>query len=292
MLLFIVGVHMEADFIQKIKESRIYAGMLGFLKLSGQKRIDTYSAGAAFYIFMSFIPYSLILLSTIKYLPFTKEDLLAFADELLPMDLNGVVVYIIDELYRKGIGILSLSIIAAVWASAKGVLGITKGLNEIFDAHDKRSFLYIRTRSVICTLLLMLGMILLLVISVFGNTITDIVRRHAVIPVGIVNLLELKNLIMFFVLTLVFLFFFCALPAKKIRPKTQIPGAALSSLVWILFTKLFSMYLSTFNGYSMYGSFAVILVIGIWLYTGMYIMFMGALINERIASRKGKDNER
>ncbi len=283
---------MDGNGIKKIKESRQFKNLCDLFKLSGEKRIDIYSAGAAFYIFMSFIPYSLILLSTVKYLPFSKDDLLVFTNDVLPMGLNGLVVLIIDELYSKGIGILSLSIIAAIWASAKGVLGITKGLNEINNAHDRQGFIYLRTRSIICTLLLMLGMILLLVISVFGNTITDIIKRHAVIPVGIVNLLELKNVIMFFVLSIVFLFFFCALPAKKIRIRSQIPGAALSSFVWIMFTKLFSMYLSTFGGYSMYGSFAVVLVIGIWLYTGMYIMFMGALINEMIASRKGKDNER
>ena len=287
MLLFIVGVFMDNNGLRKIKESRPVKYLTEFLPLLSEKRIDTYSAGAAFYIFMSFIPYTLILLSTIKYLPFTKEDLLGFANDFLPMDLNSLRVYIIDELYQKGIGILSVSIIAAVWASAKGVLGITKGLNEIMNARDPRNYLYVRTRSMICTLLLMLGMLLLLVISVFGNTITSIVKRHVVIPAGIVNLLEIRNVIMFFVLTILFLFFFCVLPAKKIRISSQLPGAAISSLVWILFTKLFSFYLSTFNGYSMYGSFAVILVMGVWLYTGMYIMFMGALANEIIASRKG-----
>ncbi len=277
--------------IYRIKELRTYRYLSKLSAVVGEKRIDTYSACAAFYIFMSFIPYTLILLSTVKYLPFTKEDLLAFIGGVLPTDINGLLVYVIDELYRRGIGILSISIIAAVWASAKGVLGITKGLNEIMEAKDTRSYLYMRAKSAVCTILLMLGMILLLVISVFGNTITDIIKRHIVIPGNITNLLEMKNLIMFVVLTVLFLFFFCALPAKKIRIRTQIPGAAFSSFVWILFTKLFSFYLSTFKGYSMYGSFAVILVIGIWLYTGMYIMFMGALANEIIASRKGKDNE-
>ena len=79
--------------------------------------------------------------------------------------------------------------------------------------------------------------------------------------------------------------------AKKIKIRSQMIGAGLSSLLWILFTKLFSIYLSTFNGYSMYGSFAVVLITGVWLYTGMYIMFMGALVNHILASRKGKDNE-
>ena len=56
-------------------------------------------------------------------------------------------------------------------------------------------------------------MILLLVISVFGNTITDIIKRHIVIPGNITNLLEMKNLIMFVVL-MVEPFFLDAFPIK------------------------------------------------------------------------------
>ena len=270
----------------KIKETDLFKKLTPVLTVISEKRLDSYSAAAAFYIFMSFIPYLLILLSTVKYLPFSKQDLLNFIDTILPIKLNGFVVTMIDELYRRGIGTLSVSIFAAVWASGKGVLGITKGLNEIFGAGTQNYF-YVRTRSVVCTLLLMLAMILMLVISVFGNTITVIVNAHVDIPEHITNLLEMKNIIMWFVLFVMFMFFFCVLPAKKIRPRTQIIGAAASSLIWILFTKLFSMYLSTFNGYSMYGSFAVLLIIGVWLYAGMYIMFMGALANEMIAARKG-----
>ena len=276
----------------RIRQSKLYKNVTDLADVVSKKRIDVYAAGAAFYIFMSFIPYLLIVLSTIKYLPFSKQDLLSAINDFLPIEPNKIIVDMIDEMYARGIGILSVSIVAAIWASAKGVLGITKGLNEINESAIPRGFLYMRTRSAICTLLLMLGMILMLVISVFGNTIIDIVGRRVTIPQGIQNILDIKNIIMFVVLFILFMFFFCVLPTAKISIRSQVIGAAGAALVWILFTKLFSVYLSTFNGYSMYGSFAVLLVIGVWLYVGMYIMFMGALVNEMIASRKGLNHER
>ena len=251
------------------------------------KRIDIYSACAAFYIFVSFIPFTLIVLSTIKYLPFSKLDLLEFIKDILLLDPNGLISGMIDEMYSQGIAVLSVSIIAALWTSGKGIAGITKGLNEINDVKGTRNYIYLRTRSAICTLLMMIGMILMLVIAVFGNTITEIVKSYVTIPPQIINLLSLKNVFMAVVLFVLFMFLFCVLPYTKIRIRSQIPGAALASIIWVLFTRLFSFYLSTFNGYSMYGSFAVILIIGVWLYTGMYIMFMGALANKIIASRKG-----
>ena len=121
-----------------IKQSKEYRKVADFMLVAGKKRIDVYSASAAFYILMSFIPYVLIILSTIKYLPFTRDDLLKFINEILPLDINRLVVNIIDELYSGGIGVLSISIIAAVWASAKGIYAITKGLNEINDSANEK----------------------------------------------------------------------------------------------------------------------------------------------------------
>ena len=258
-----------------------------FFAQAAEKRLDMYSASSAFFIFISFIPFTLILLSTVKYLPYSKQDILTFVNEFLPTELNSFVVYVIEDLYGRGIGTLSLSILAAVWASAKGILGITKGLNEIHGERSAGNFLYLRTRSAICTLLLMVGMILLLVISVFGNSIRMIIEKVITMPAFITNILDAGNLIMWAVLFLLFMFLFCVLPAGMISVRSQIPGAAVASFLWILFTKLFSFYLSTFHGYSMYGSFAVILVMGVWLYTGMYIMFMGAFANHLLVSRKG-----
>ena len=278
--------------IRDILSSKAIKKLYRLLQEVSDKRIDTYSACAAFYIFISFIPFALILLSTIKYLPFTKQDLLDFIDGIMPLKLNGVIIFVIDELYSRGIGIMSLAIIAAIWSSCKGVLGITKGLNDIFDIPDSRGYFYLRGKSVLCTLILMIGLILMLIISVFGNSIIGIVQRFVTIPGLVMDLLSARDVVMFVILFIVFLFMFCVLPAGKISAGSQIPGAFGASLVWILFTKLFSVYLSTFKGYSMYGSFAVILVMGIWLYAGMYIMFMGALANKMIASRKGINHER
>ena len=271
----------------KIRDNAFYKKISPYLSLMADKKLDMYSAGAAFFIFISFIPFTLIMLSTIKYLPFTKEDVLSFVNVMIPDDLNSFIVYIIEELYRRGIGVLSVSIVAALWASGKGVLGITKGLNEIHGIEKCGNFIYLRARSAICTLFLLIGMILILVLSVFGNTIKGIVERVIDIPDRITGIIEAGSIIMWIVLFMLFMFLFTVLPAKKVSVRSQLPGAAGAGFIWMIFTKLFSFYLSTFNGYSMYGSLAVILVTCVWLYAGMYIMFMGAFVNELIASRKG-----
>ena len=275
----------------KIKESKAYKTLMALATLMADKRIDIYSACSAFYIFISFIPFVFILLSTVKYLPFSKQDLLYFMGGILPEEPYRLIEGIIEELYERGIGTLSLSIITAIWASAKGVLGITKGLNEINDVKGGKNFLYLRARSTVCTLLFMIGMILMLVVSAFSNTILLVMKRFMIHIPTISGFGQFRNILMFSALFMIFMFLYCVLPDRRINVIAQIPGAVWSAFVWTVFSRLFSLFLSTFKGYSMYGGFAVVLVTGVWLYTGMYIMFMGACINVFAASRKGKEYE-
>ena len=69
----LIAFYGTKGFFEKIKETDLFKKFTGVLSVISEKRLDSYSAAAAFYIFMSFIPYSLILLSTVKYLPFSKK---------------------------------------------------------------------------------------------------------------------------------------------------------------------------------------------------------------------------
>ena len=98
----------------KIKENKLYKEVSAFVALCGDKKLDMYSAATSFYIFMSFIPYLLIIFSTVKYLPFSRMDLLNFIYDLIPVEPNGIIAGIIDEMYARGVAVLSFSIIAAL----------------------------------------------------------------------------------------------------------------------------------------------------------------------------------
>ena len=48
----------------------------------------------------------------------------------------------------------------------------------------------------------------------------------------------------------------------------------------MLIAYLFSIYIDIFGGFSMYGSLTTIVVMLIWLYYNMYIIILGAIINQ------------
>ena len=65
--------------------------------------------------------------------------------------------------------------------------------------------------------------------------------------------------------------------------KKQVPGAVIASIGWIIISKIFSIYLSLFKGFSiMYGSLTTIILIMMWVYLCIYIILIGAEINNYI----------
>lgn len=257
-----------------------------FLNACKNNRIDIYAACVSFYIFLSFIPFVVILLSIVPFLPLNQQDLETFIIGIIPQEYKNIILYITNELYSHSTGTLSISIIATVWAASRGFLGITKGLNEIFGVKETRNNFVIRVFSMFYTVFLIVGMIILLIMSVFGRNILSLIKRLGAFSDWIYNLIPIKDLMVLILLAILFLFVYTVLPDIKKKAAHQIKGACFSAIVWWGFSKIFEVYLSYFHSYSMYGSFAVLIIIGIWLYTGMYIMFIGAVLNSGWSERK------
>ncbi len=251
-----------------------------FTQILKKNHIDVYAAGAAFFMFVSIIPFLLIILTLLPYTPLTKADLLTAIVEFLPNEMDAMGISIIDELYGKPTAVMSISVIAAVWSAARGVLAITKGLNEISDVQETRSYIVTRIWSVFYTLFLIAAIVLMLVGGVFGKRIRIFIETNFFeFSKSIKTILGYRDIIMIIVLFFVLLFLYTVLPDIKLKFKKQIPGAFLATLAWWGFSGLFSMYVMNFNNYSMYGSLATIIMMLLWLYFSMYIVFIGAQIN-------------
>ena len=67
----------------------------------------------------------------------------------------------------------------------------------------------------------------------------------------------------------------------------MLPGALFASIVWIVGTAAFGLYVSNFANYSKtYGSIGGIIVLMLWLYITGFIIIVGAEINAIINQRR------
>ena len=92
-------------------------------------------------------------------------------------------------------------------------------------------------------------------------------------------LMNFRFLFVWAVLILLFGLIYTYIPDTKLKFTEQVPGACFAAVVWSVFSWGFSMYVSYGNGYSIYGSLTIIVIIMLWMYFCMYIILIGAYLN-------------
>ncbi len=273
--------------MKKRKFEKIYYKAYVFANEVKDNHLDVYSAGTAFYLFISIIPFFIALFSLVPYTPMSRQDVLGLSS-MLPNEFDILVQALTAETYVKNSARLWIALVIAIWSAARGIMYMTKGLNEIYDVTERRNYFILRFWASVYTLFIVAAIVMLLVMGVFGKRITDVVSSHLPrLPVstaaGIATLINFRVLITILCLFVLFVFLYTMLPNTKLLWLYQTPGAALCSFAWWLFTRLFSFVVGKFGGFSMYGSMATAIASMLWLYCCMYILFMCAELNNHFA---------
>ncbi|MCR5001095.1 MAG: YihY/virulence factor BrkB family protein [Lachnospiraceae bacterium] len=249
--------------------------------------LDVYSAGTAFYLFISIIPFFIALFSIVPYTPISRQDVINLSS-VFPSEFDILLQAVTAEAYVKSSARLWISLVIAVWSSARGIMYMTKGLNEIYGVSERRNYFILRFWAAVYTLFIVIAIVVLLVMGVFGKHIISIISAHLPrFPEGIAawlaTILDFRVLITYACLFLLFVFLYTVLPATRLTWIYQTPGAAFCAVAWLLFTRIFSFVVGKFGGFSMYGSMATAIASMLWMYCIMYILFIGAEINNHFA---------
>jgi len=251
-----------------------------FARQMKEKNISAFSAGTAFFFFVSLVPMLILVCTIIPYTPLTSENLIVAITDLMPESVDGLVVEIVADVYEKSVGLIWFVAIAMIWSAGKGVLALMRGLNAINDVKEERNYFYVRIVASFYTVIMLIIMILSLVIMVFGNVVIEVVLQY--IP-QLQYLLEVLSpfrfLAVWLVLTILFTCVYAYVPNKKMVFKEQIPGAIFSAVVWSLFSWGFSLYVDAPGTFGTYGSMSIIVIVMLWLYFCMYIILIGAHLN-------------
>ena len=231
----------------------------------GKDHVGAYAAQAAYFFMLSMIPIILLLITLVQYTPVTKAD----------------VMTAVLQVYNQSGGIISLTIIVALWSAGKGVLALTTGLNCVYDCKETRNYIILRIRATFYTVAFIIVIIFLLVLSVFGNTLNLFVTEHYPVMERLVDqIMRIRGIItpvLLFVFTMMIYKF---LPNHIVQLRIQLMGAAFSAVGWMIVSWIFSVYLDIFKGFSsMYGSLTTIVLIMLWLYFCMYILLLGGEVN-------------
>ena len=260
---------------------RIYRTVRGFMNKINEDHVTAYSAQAAYFVLLSFIPFLLLLLTSVQYTPISKQQMADAVIKVCPDSFKSFVTGIIEEVYNKSLAVVPITALTALWSAGKGIQALTNGLNCIYQIRETRNYLVTRIRSIFYTMMFLIAIICTLLLLVFGNSIQRELTKHLPFLSNLVAMIiSLRTVIALGLLAFVFLFLYKFVPNRKATLRSQIPGAVFTSLAWSLFSFGFSLYFDYYDGMSnMYGSMTSLILILLWMYICMNIVMIGAEIN-------------
>lgn len=257
-----------------------YKRTRAFAKAVSQDNISAHAASTAFFLFLSMIPLLMLICAIIPYTPITEAVLMQFVVNLTPHSVDSLMVYLVGEVYDKSGGILSATAVVTIWIAAKGMLALMRGLNAVNERHEERNYFLLRFEASLYTIFFLVLLIGTLVILVFGNAFARVILREIPeLKIAIKLFMLFRFLFVWVILTFVFAMIYAYLPTTRLRFREQLPGALFAAVAWSCFSWGFSVYISLFNGFNMYGKLTTVIIIMLWLYFCMYLLLVGAKIN-------------
>lgn len=252
-----------------------------FAKRMQKKNMAAYAGSTAFFFILSFIPLLILLSSLLPYTSLTQEDLVRVMVEVTPDFADSVMVRLISEAYQESVAVFSISALITIWSGALGMLALIRGLNIIYEVHERRNYFYLRFIAVLYTIAMIVILLIMLMIMVFGDFVKHfIMNAYPHVWSAISFLVNFKFVMVIGIAILAFALIYTYVPSARMKFLYQLPGATLSAVMWYVYSWLFSIYVENTSAYStVYGSLATPVIMMFWLYFCIYIFLIGAFVN-------------
>lgn len=259
-----------------------------FITKFNEYRISVHAAQVAFFIMVSLFPFLMFLITMLGYTSINQTVLETTIYKLIPGSLSSLVTSWLRESYSASSTVLSLTVISALWAGSKGFNSISYELEDIYEIKNRRNFFLRRIHSILDTVIFSIMITVSLTLLVYGNQIIQLIIRFFPSITHIETLLFLARsglALLLFVIYFTFMYYF--IPKRHGRIRDEIPGALFSSILWIAFSYLYSIYVDTKHTFgSVYGSLTSFVLLMLWLYFCISFVFLGALLNQYLRHHK------
>ena len=229
---------------------------------------------------MSAIPVMMLLVWVAGYVPSINEYMNELVYDVLPDTFSPYIAKVVGLVTQASVGMISISIVMAIWASGKAFQNLMVGLNQVNKIEETRGWVARRLRAIFYTMVLLCVIVVIMLMLVFTQKFQYYAENYYGLLAYVVGIRPLfRGIFVFIFLVIVFTFLFAVLPNKHISFFSQLPGGFICAASWYIFSMFLAIWVKIFNNFSMYGTFATMMMFMFWLYFCMYFMLMAAEAN-------------
>jgi len=262
--------------------------------------LTTRASAIAFNFFMALFPFLLFVLIVIPYLPIEgfKTEFLSFLESFLPPNTSDFFIENIFENIessQRG-GLLSMVFLLSIALMANGVHAVFSGFEHSF--HEQLTRNVIRQYFLALGVALILAFLIILAIAILGYFQIYVVQELLDVFAKQGHELQAQNVFWFglaqYVFFVVVVYFATALlyyfGTKEGKHSNFFSiGALFTTLLFILTSYLFGVYIENFGQYNkLYGSIGALIILLFYLWLNSNILLLGFELNVSLHRLKKK----
>lgn len=272
---------MQIDTKRRIRTT--YEIIYSFMRKIRYDHVSSFAGHAALFLLMSLFPMAMFCVSIFQYLPLHSGTVSSYIITVMPGGLRPLLEQILQEAYTESTTVMvkSVTMLVMLFCASKGVYAVLIGMNAVYGIRETRNIFVIYLLAIVYVIAFFAMFGLMLVLIVLGNNLFNGLMYFVPQLVMFQNIFTYgKYLCMLVLLMIFFLIIYMTVPNRKSKLRYELPGAAFSTVAWLVFSWAFSFYIGHYANYSVtYGSLATIVIFILWLYGTMNIVFIGAELN-------------
>ena len=256
--------------------------------------LSSRAGSISFSFFMALFPFLLFVLNLIPFIDSIitiqnfDETVLSYMELFIPKETQGFFSDIFNDIRNKPRGgLLSSVFFLSVILTANGVSSIFVGFEVSYHVKLERNFfrqyIYALAVSVLLAFLLLTAVVIFFYFEFY-----ILQNLNNLIP-NEINWIRISQGLFFSFLTYIsvsILYYFGTIEGKKTRFFS--PGALMTTLLFLLTTYGFGIYIDNFSTYNqLYGSIGALLIFLLYIWINATILLLGFELNATLSRLKG-----
>lgn len=264
--------------------------------MDGYHNLSLMAAGIAFYAFLSFVPLLGAVVMTYGLIadPATVAQHMQTIIQLVPKDAARLIY---DQLMnvattasgKAGLGLI-IALLFSIYGAMRSSSAIIQALNVVYEEEDERSILKVTGLSALITLIVVLAAL----VGLFAASGLSWLGTQADVlgEAGVITIQLLTWVVAACIASSAFAFVYRYAPDRAVAKWRWLSvGSLLATVLWLLATVLFGVYVANFADYNAtYGSLGAVVVLLMWLFVSAYAVLIGAEINAEAERQTGVDS--
>jgi len=255
------------------------------------------ASAVAFNFILAIFPAIIFVFTLIAYIPIDgfQEQLLNLMEVFLPNNVfDSVNETFEDIIMRQRTGLLSVTVISALYFSTNGLHTLIDSFNTTFHTIESRPYFVQRGIAILLTLILVVFTLVAIALIVFGTIGMDYLSQKGWVED---SLLKFSLNLARWVVVMALMFFAISVlyflgPAKQTKWRFFSAGSTLATVLVLITSLGFSYFVENFGQYNkLYGSIGTLVIVMLWTYFNSIALLIGFELNASIEDAKLREIE-